>query len=150
MSVQADSNCNAVLRRTVDQWRKIQGGCLLQRTVLVVDDDSAVRRSLLRLLRTHGHLAIGARTGADALRKALQYRPAVIFMDLLLPAQNGIDAAWTLRRHPDLSHVPIVALSASPEIAAHTAKLFHRVLSKPCPAQTLLHAIETACGQAPV
>lgn len=128
---------------------KIQGGCLLQLIVLVVDDDSAVRRSLLRLLRTHGYVAIGARSGTEALRKAQQCTPAVILMDLLLPAQDGIDAAWALRHHPDLSHVPIIALTASPEIAAHAAGLFHEVLSKPCPAQTLLHAIDTACPQAP-
>jgi CheY-like chemotaxis protein len=128
---------------------RIQGGCPLQFIVLVVDDDSAVRRSLLRLLRAHGHVAIGAKTGTEALRKAQQCKPAVILMDLLLPAQDGIDAAWTLRRHPDLSHVPIIALSASPEIAAHAAELFHEVLSKPCPAQTLLNAIDAACRQTP-
>jgi CheY-like chemotaxis protein len=121
----------------------------LQLTVLVVDDDSAVRRSLLRLLRAHGHIAIGARNGPEALRKALQCKPAVILMDLLLPAQDGIDAAWTLRRHPAVSDVPIIGLTASPEIAAPAAGLFHEVLSKPCPAQTLLHAIEAACRQAP-
>jgi CheY-like chemotaxis protein len=127
----------------------IQGGCPLQLIVLVVDDDSAVRRSLLRLLRTHGHIAVGARSGAEALRKAQQCTPAVILMDLLLPAQDGIDAAWALRRHPDLSRVPIIALTASPEIAAHAVGLFHEVLSKPCPAQILLHAIDAACRQAP-
>lgn len=145
MSVQADSGCIQCFKRTVGTWSKIQGGCLLQLTVLVVDDDSAVRRSLLRLLRAHGYIVIGARSGAEALSKALQCRPAVILMDLLLPVQNGIDAALTLRGRPDLSHVPIIALTASPEIAAHAAGLFHEILSKPCPVQTLLHAIETAC-----
>lgn len=117
----------------------------MQLSVLVVDDDSAVRRSLLRLLRTHGHVAVGARSGTEALHKAEQYRPAVILMDLLLPAQGGIDAAWALRRHPYLSRVPIIALTASPAIAARAAGLFHEVLSKPCPAQTLLHVIDAAC-----
>lgn len=121
----------------------------MQLTVLVVDDDSAVRRSLLRLLRAHGHVAIEARNGTEALSKALQCSPAVILMDLLLPAPDGIDVAWALRRHPDLSHVPIIALSASPEAAARAAGLFQQVLSKPCPAQTLLHAIEAACRQTP-
>lgn len=120
-----------------------------QFTVLVIDDDSTVRRSLLRLLRTHRHIVLEARSGAEALHEALLCKPGVILMDLLLPSQDGIDAAWTLRRHPDLSHVPIIALTASPEIAARATGLFQEVLSKPCPAETLLLAIEAACRPAP-
>jgi CheY-like chemotaxis protein len=119
-------------------------GCNLPPIILVVEDDADVRRSLLRLLRTHGHNAVGAKDGSEALRQALVHPPAVIVLDLLLPAQNGVELARALRAHPSLHDVPVIALSASPSIAAESASVFQQVLAKPCPAKVLLTAIAAA------
>ena len=111
--------------------------------VLVIDDDDAVRRSIVRMLTAHGHDATGAVDGKEALRSALVRAPHVIIMDVHMPEQNGIDVARMLRQHPSLATVPIISLSATPDHIAD-AGLFHQVLSKPCASNDLLAAVLNA------
>ena len=111
--------------------------------VLVIDDDDAVRRSIVRMLTAHGHDAAGAIDGQEALRLALQRTPNVIIMDVHMPEQNGIDVARMLRQHSSLATVPIISLSATPDHIAD-AGLFQQILSKPCASSDLLIAVLSA------
>jgi two-component system KDP operon response regulator KdpE len=110
----------------------------------VIDDDDAVRRSIVRMLGAHGHDAIGAVDGQEALRLALARVPNAIIMDVHMPEQNGIDVARMLRTHSVLANVPVISLSATPDHVAAEAELFHQVLSKPCSSSELLAAVLSA------
>lgn len=116
--------------------------------VLVVDDDDAVRRSVVRMLNAHGHDAVGAIDGADALRLALERTPNVFILDTHMPEQNGMDVARMLRKHSTLANVPIISLSATPDHLAE-AEIFHQVLSKPCSSGELLTAVLSAAQSQP-
>jgi CheY-like chemotaxis protein len=116
-------------------------------TILVVDDEKSVRNSLLRMLCAHGHRAIGASDGIEAVQRALDERPDVILMDLLMPGQNGIETTRNLRRQPASARIPVVALSASP-MRIDDSLLFQLVLAKPCSLADLLNAIDTVVSDA--
>lgn len=112
-------------------------------TVLVVDDDASVRKSLLRLLTASGYRAVGAADGFEALQQALEKRPDLILMDLRMPGPDGIDVTRKLREHSQLKDVPVIALSAlAPESADE--KMFAHVLLKPASHAELLAAIHSA------
>jgi two-component system, OmpR family, alkaline phosphatase synthesis response regulator PhoP len=111
--------------------------------VLVIDDDDAVRSSIVRMLSAHGHEATGAADGNQALQLALARTPHVIVVDLHMPDQNGIEVARMLQRHTPLASVPIVALSATSDDIAD-AMIFRHVLSKPCSSADLLIAVLSA------
>jgi CheY-like chemotaxis protein len=111
--------------------------------ILVIDDDDAVLKSLVRMLGAHGHDATGAIDGGEALASALVRTPHVIILDLQMPRQNGVQVAHMLKGHSALAAIPILALSATPEHVADES-LFHEVLAKPCPAADLLFAVLTA------
>jgi CheY-like chemotaxis protein len=111
--------------------------------VLVIDDDDAVRSSIVRMLGAHGHDAAGAIDGNHALRLALGRAPHVIVMDVHMPQQSGVQVARMLKGHSSLAAIPIVALSATPEDISDTL-LFHNVLSKPCSSADLLLAVLSA------
>lgn len=113
--------------------------------VLVIDDDDAVRRSIVRMLTAHGHDAAGATDGQEALRQALARTPHVIIMDVHMPEQNGIDVARMLRRHESLANVPIISLSATPDHVEDN-EMFQQVLSKPCSSSDLLTAVLSAAS----
>ncbi len=69
--------------------------------VLVVDDDPAIGRSLQLQLRCHGHEVEVAETAAAGLEAARLHSPQVVFLDLQLPDQHGLEVLpELLRREP--------------------------------------------------
>jgi len=77
--------------------------------VLVVDDDPAIRRTLVANLEARGYEVQVAADGRTALTLAAGRRPDVVLLDLGLPDMNGINVVEGLRGWTD---VPIVILSA--------------------------------------
>lgn len=78
-------------------------------TVLLIDDDPAVRESLALLLETHGYRVVTAQDGHRGLLAFRQHAPAVVVTDILMPEQDGIGAIRELRRLDPA--VKIVAIS---------------------------------------
>ncbi len=81
-------------------------------TVLVVEDDAAIRAILTRRLQQAGYQVVSALNGAEALALAHAAHPELILMDLGLPLISGLEATQRLKATPDTSSIPIVALTA--------------------------------------
>ncbi len=77
--------------------------------VLVIEDESAMRRFLSAALTSHGFKVIEAGTVAQAIALATEARPAAILLDLGLPDGDGLDLLRTLR---EWSTTPVIVLSA--------------------------------------
>jgi two-component system, OmpR family, KDP operon response regulator KdpE len=77
--------------------------------VLVIEDESAMRRFLSAALTSHGFKVIEAATVAQAIALATEARPAAILLDLGLPDGDGLDLLRTLR---EWSTTPVLVLSA--------------------------------------
>jgi signal transduction histidine kinase/DNA-binding response OmpR family regulator/HAMP domain-containing protein len=84
-----------------------------KRKVLVVDDKWENRSVLVKLLLPLGFEVVEATNGEDALHKAIQFKPDVILMDLVMPVMDGFEATRQLRQLPDLNKVVVIATSAS-------------------------------------
>jgi DNA-binding response OmpR family regulator len=82
-------------------------------TVLIVDDDAVLRRSLARALRLAGFRAEVAEGGRDALARIASARPDVVVLDVSMPDLSGTEVCRRLRA--DGNEVPIVMLSALDE-----------------------------------
>jgi two-component system cell cycle response regulator DivK len=91
--------------------------------VLVVEDFEDNRFMLRRLLEMAGYQVVEASDGEQALVMAQQERPALILMDLSLPRLDGLAATRGIRQHPDLSDIPIVAVSAHDSADFHAEAL---------------------------
>jgi two-component system KDP operon response regulator KdpE len=113
-------------------------------TVLLVDDEEALRRILSAGLTARGYLVREASSGEDACRIVPTLQPDVIVLDIGLPDIDGVEVTRRLRR---LIHTPIIILSvhamASDKIAALDAGA-DDYLTKPCELDTLLDRIRTA------
>jgi CheY-like chemotaxis protein/anti-sigma regulatory factor (Ser/Thr protein kinase) len=81
--------------------------------VLVVDDKWANRSVLVNLLQPIGFEVVEAIDGRDGLNKAREFKPNVIFMDLVMNVMDGFEATRRLRMLPDLINVVVIAISAS-------------------------------------
>ena len=83
-------------------------------SILVVDDEPSVLRSVCALLEGHGYAVRTATTGTEALQLAAELRPAAVLLDLSMPGMGGVELCERLR---SWSHVPVIVLSALSEEA---------------------------------
>ena len=88
----------------------MQNGAAL--TVLAVDDNDAVRYSLVRCLREGGYHVLEARNGCEALELA-NHDPDLITLDINLPDMDGFEVCRRLKADPATAQIPIIHISAS-------------------------------------
>lgn len=77
-------------------------------TVLVVDDEPQIRRTLLTVLTSQGYSVIEARSGDEALEKLRSERPDLILMDLNMPGRSGVETCQEIREGSD---IPVIILT---------------------------------------
>ena len=77
--------------------------------ILVVDDESQIRRSLQVNLENKHFAVVTAASGDEALEAMVGRMPDVVIVDLVLPSIDGVQLT---RRIREQSHVPIIVLSA--------------------------------------
>lgn len=89
----------------------------MSRTILVIDDDDALRASLAEQLRAAGHCVIGVAHGWAALdylwqSNALSHlvQPDLILLDLWMPVLDGWQFRQVQQGDPDISNIPVVLL----------------------------------------
>lgn len=76
--------------------------------VLLIDDDPVLLHSLRERLRRHGYTVTVSASGQEGLRLALDRRPDVVILDLVLPGMDGLELCRRLR---EFVSVPICILS---------------------------------------
>jgi CheY-like chemotaxis protein len=119
-----------------------QGGPIIK-TLLVVDDDAAIRDALRGFLEGEGFRVVTAPNGQEALVLLRSEKPSCILLDLMMPIMNGAEFLDALRHDSEFHHTPILILSAwAHEQTAVIARADHiEVLPKPFNATALLESV---------
>lgn len=86
---------------------------------MIVEDYDDTRVLLRRSLELLGYSVVEASNGQEAVDVADRERPDLILMDLDLPILDGIAATQCIRQKPELTGVPIVAVTAYPMSYSH-------------------------------
>jgi DNA-binding response OmpR family regulator len=81
-------------------------------TILVIDDDSIVAKSVELSLRHDGFQVSVAHSGVDGLKLARRESPDLIILDILMPGMDGYEVCRELRADPLLGNVPVLFLTA--------------------------------------
>ena len=85
--------------------------------VLVADDDRDILELVRVRLERDGHRVVTAQNGEDALRTAVEERPQLAILDVMMPKMNGYDLTAALRRNTATSSIPVILLTARVEEA---------------------------------
>jgi signal transduction histidine kinase/CheY-like chemotaxis protein len=80
-------------------------------TVLVIDDDPAVRDLMSRFLTKSGFRAVAAADGEEGLRLAREVNPLVITLDVIMPEYDGWDVLRKLKSDPSLAQIPVIMVT---------------------------------------
>jgi DNA-binding response OmpR family regulator len=82
------------------------------KTILVVDDETEIRRMLVRLLTRSGHHVVEADQGLVALRLVKERQPDLIVLDAMLPEVHGFEIARRIKGSQRYGQIPIIMVSA--------------------------------------
>lgn len=87
--------------------------------VLVVDDDTSIRRMIVAALRRDGYVFREAPNGKEALDLMRSEHPNVVLLDLMMPILSGWDVLQARELEPALKEIPVIIISANraPEVA---------------------------------
>lgn len=81
--------------------------------VLVIEDNFPNLELMVYLLGAFGHIALSARDGEEGVRMAGLTVPDLILCDLSLPKLDGYGVVARLRADPNLTAIPVIAVTAS-------------------------------------
>jgi two-component system CheB/CheR fusion protein len=81
------------------------------RRVLIVDDNEDAANSLAMILKLGGHETASVYTAVDALRRAADFKPDVVLLDIGLPGMDGYEVAQKMRELPGLRDIRLVAVT---------------------------------------
>jgi CheY-like chemotaxis protein len=112
--------------------------------VLFIDDEPDTLMTLKKAVEMFGHQADLAYSGEDALAKLQQSLPNLVFVDMNLADTSGLEVVRQLRANPTTAALPIIVLSAGPELDAADAALAagaQAYMLKPVRLQALLDVI---------
>ena len=117
-------------------------------TILVVDDDPAIRQLLTDVLEMDGHVVELAVDGHDALRAFEVLRPDFVILDVMMPGLDGYGVLRNIRSQVG-DPVPILMLTASADTASAARGWADGVdyyLAKPFTADDVLDLVEGVLG----
>ena len=121
--------------------------------VLLVEDLVDARELYAQYLTYAGFSVVTAINGHEAIRLAQLLRPDIVLMDIRLPGMDGLEATADLKRQPELSHIPVVAITADPShemaercLAAGCASFISKPVLPDAVAKELRAVLATAGG----
>jgi len=80
--------------------------------ILIVDDEPDIVEFISYNLKSKGYLIATAKDGVEAIRKAKEFRPDLILLDIMMPQKDGIETLKELRKMPDFDDTAIIFLTA--------------------------------------
>ena len=114
--------------------------------VLVVDDSLSVRKVVQRALESRRIEVFSAASGTEALEQLGREAPDLIVCDVIMPDMDGYQICDFVKKHPTLSHTPVLLISGivNGTVLERAAKVrSDDVMRKPFAAEELLQRIES-------
>jgi GAF domain-containing protein/CheY-like chemotaxis protein/anti-sigma regulatory factor (Ser/Thr protein kinase) len=119
-------------------------------TVLVVDDEPAVRDLMQRFLTKEGFRVVTASAGEEGLRQAREIRPDAITLDVMMPGMDGWTVLSALKADPDLADIPVIMLTIVDDRNLGYALGASDYLTKPIDRERLVTVLEKYRRDLPV
>lgn len=118
-------------------------------TILVIDDSDIIRTSMTKFLSEYDVEVLTCNDGLEGLQCAVESKPRLIFLDLLMPNLDGLRLLKVMKVLEDLKHIPVIIISG------HTDKTnvleameagAEKIISKPLTKEALIKAINEVLG----
>lgn len=119
-------------------------------TILVIDDSDIIRTSLRNFLSDYDLEVITCNDGLEGIQKAIEYKPKLIFLDLMMPNLDGLRMLKVIKILDGLKNLPVIVISGHTDknnvISAMQAGAV-KVISKPLSKEILIKGINEVLGK---
>ncbi|HAK61287.1 MAG TPA: hypothetical protein DCO77_13065 [Nitrospiraceae bacterium] len=88
-----------------------------QKKILIADDNENIREALTYLLEDEGYKLVLAKDGADTLKKVKEFRPDILFLDIMMPEMNGYEICQIIKQDEELKATYVIMLTAKGQVA---------------------------------
>lgn len=82
------------------------------KSILLADDDLTLREMYSERLKAESFSVEMAQDGEEAYRKAVDGKPNIILLDIMMPKMNGLDVLKRLKETPETKDIPVIVLTA--------------------------------------
>lgn len=123
------------------------------KTILLIEDDTALRENTAELLELNDYTVITAANGTLGITAAKEQLPDIIVCDIMMPETDGYEVLDVLSSHKVTSHIPFIFLSAKTEhkeIRRGMNLGADDYLTKPFEEEDLISAIESRIAKAKI
>jgi len=113
--------------------------------VMVIDDSKTIRKTAETLLRKQGYDVETANDGFEALAKVAEFKPDIIFVDIMMPRLDGYQTCALIKQNEAFRNTPVIMLSSKDSIfdkARGRLVGSEEYLTKPFARDDLMEAIE--------
>lgn len=83
-----------------------------EKKILLVEDDEGLATVYEQRLEAEGFKVLHVPNGEDALSKAIEFKPDMILLDVMMPKISGFDVLDILRNTPETTNIKIIMLTA--------------------------------------
>ena len=118
--------------------------------ILIVDDEPDIIQTLQDRLEMNGYIVITANNGREGLKKAVEEKPDIMLLDVIMPVMDGLEMLEAVRKHPevkDCSIIMVTARSQTQDITRAKACGIDDYVVKPFDLSELLEKIENITEQ---
>jgi twitching motility two-component system response regulator PilG len=91
---------------------KLEGGTVKNIKVMVVDDSSTIRKSAEMFLGKAGFTVVSIEDGLEVLTRIDEENPDLVFIDVIMPKIDGLQACQIIKRNSKFKNTPIIFLSS--------------------------------------
>ncbi|MEA5468027.1 response regulator [Spirulina sp. 06S082] len=115
-------------------------------TILVIDDQKAIRTQIVAILRSEQYKILNAENGEAGIELAIQKQPDLILCDVIMPKVNGYEVLDRLRENPKTATIPFIFMTGLSDKESNRKGMelgADDYLLKPFTADELLQAIKT-------
>lgn len=117
----------------------------MKKRILIIDDDSDLADTIKETLNARHFSCLTVESPDVGLERALDWRPHLILLDLVLPKMSGLGFLREIKDNPRLRHIPVVILSGvfDAEVVREGMELGAAAyLTKTCGARDLVSTLE--------
>ena len=118
--------------------------------ILIVDDEPNIVRTLKDRLEMNDYNVITGSNGKEGLDRAIEDKPDIILLDVIMPLMDGLEMLEALRRNSECDEISVIMLTArsqTQDIARAKACGIEDYIVKPFDLSELLEKIESVVEQ---
>ena len=120
----------------------------MKQTILVIDDEAAIRDSLRMILEYDGYDTLLARSGQEGLERVARDRPDLVLLDVKMPGLDGLEVLRKLRELDELLPVVMISGHGTVSTAVEATKLgAFDFLEKPLSSERIRLSLRNALNQ---